>query len=389
MKITHLITRLIIGGAQENTVLTCRGLVELGHDVTLVAGPETGAEGSLWDQAKDSGTMLTTASHIRRAVNPWHDTLAIAELTRIFREISPDVVHTHSSKAGILGRLAAHRAQVPIIIHTIHGMSFNRTQGAISYRMYRSLERFVAKYTTMFVTVADAMIEQSVQAGIGPRERFITIRSGMEAEHFTPDPIARQRWRQKWGLTNEHVVVGTVARLFENKGYDEIIAAMPPIVTRVPFVRFVWIGEGKHRHLFEKQLKRLGLHDRVIFAGLITPNQVGEMINGFDMVVHASRWEGLPRALVQGLLLEKPGVSFDNDGAPEVIKDGVTGLLAPMGDVAAFADRIVRLSVDVELRLKMGREGRRICLQQFEWRQLARKMADLYERLAEKSKKNA
>ncbi len=161
MKITHLITRLIIGGAQENTVLTCRGLVELGHDVTLVSGPETGAEGSLWDQAKDSGAKLTTASHIRRAVNPWHDTLAIAELTRIFREISPDVVHTHSSKAGILGRMAAHRARVPIIIHTIHGMSFNRTQGVISFRMYRSLERFVAKYTTMFVTVADAMIAQS------------------------------------------------------------------------------------------------------------------------------------------------------------------------------------------------------------------------------------
>lgn len=388
MKITHLITRLIIGGAQENTVLTCRGLVELGHDVTLVAGPETGAEGSLWNQAKDSGAKLTTASHVQRAVNPWHDTLAIAELTGIFREISPDVVHTHSSKAGILGRLAAHRAQVPIIIHTIHGMSFNRTQGAISHWMYRSLERFVAKYTTMFVTVADAMIEQSVEAGIGPRERFITIRSGMEAEHFTPDPVARLRWRQKWGLTNEHVVVGTVARLFENKGYDEIIAAMPAIVARAPYVRFVWIGEGKHRHLYEERLKRLGLHDRVVFGGLIPPNQVGEMINGFDMMAHASRWEGLPRALVQGLLLEKPGVSFDNDGAPEVIQAGVTGLLAPMGDIGAFADLIVRLGADAELRLKMGNEGRKICLQQFEWRQLARNMADLYERLAKKGQVN-
>lgn len=382
MRIAHVITRLIVGGAQENTVLSCRGLVDLGHDVTLISGSETGEEGSLWDQARKSGVKLTTARHLRRAVNPWHDALAVSELMRIFREVAPDVVHTHSSKAGIIGRLAAHRAGVPVVVHTIHGMSFNRTQGCMGYRIFRSLERWAARYTTVFVTVADAMIEQSVAAGIAARDHFVTVRSGMETEKFTPDPVARKRWRQTWGLTEEHVVVGTIARLFENKGYDDIIAAMPAVVARVPHAHFVWVGDGKHRHKYENKLERRGLRDRVTFTGLIAPDQVGEVINGFDIVLHASRWEGLPRALVQGLLLEKPAVSYDNDGAPEVVQPDVTGFLAPIGNISKLADRAVALCSDLEKRRQMGIAGRKKCMREFDWRHMVRELADLYLKLA-------
>ena len=148
MNICHVITRLIIGGAQENTLLTCRGLSERNHQVTLIAGPETGPEGSLWDEARDAGHELIQEDTLRRAVRPVCDMKAFRALRRRFVDIKPDIVHTHSSKAGIIGRAAAAAAGVPIVVHTIHGMSFNRTQRAPVRWFYKRLEKWAARRTT-------------------------------------------------------------------------------------------------------------------------------------------------------------------------------------------------------------------------------------------------
>jgi len=378
MNIVHVITRLIIGGAQENTVLTCRGLVEAGHDVTLIAGEETGPEGSLWDQAEASGATLVKARSLRRAVRPVDDWRAVAELERIFRAKKPDIVHTHSSKAGIIGREAAHRAGVSGIVHTIHGMSFNRTQPWATQALYRFLERRAGRFTRSFVSVADAMTAQAVAAGLGPRERFTTIRSGMDTDGFAPNEAARRRVRAAWGVENDSVVVGTIARLFDNKGYDEIMAAMPEAIRRAPHVRFVWVGDGARRWQYEHRLETMGLRDRVHFVGLIAPMDVGAAVNGFDIVLHASRWEGLPRALVQGLLAEVPAISFDNDGAPEVVIPNETGLLVPLGDTGRLADAIACLASDAALRRTLGARGRERCLREFDWRTMVRELDALY-----------
>ncbi|MDO8631621.1 MAG: glycosyltransferase, partial [Phycisphaerales bacterium] len=258
LHICHVITRLIIGGAQENTVLTCRGLHEKGHRVTLIAGPETGPEGSLWDDARSIGCEVIALDSLRRAVRPIDDWRARRGLVQLFRRIKPDIVHTHSSKAGIVGRSAAFAAGVPGIIHTIHGMSFNRTQSRWVRAAYRMMERRAARYTHGIITVADAMIDQAVAAGIAARERFTTIRSGLEVERFAPSAESRRRHRSEWGVGDDAVVVGTIARLFENKGYEEIIAAMPSAVAREPRLRFVWIGDGANRSRYERELDRLG-----------------------------------------------------------------------------------------------------------------------------------
>jgi len=378
MRIVHVITRLIIGGAQENTVLTCRGLVEAGHDVTLVAGEETGPEGSLWDQAEASGASLVRLPSLRRAVRPVDDWRSVGELTRMFRQWKPDIVHTHSSKAGIIGREAASRARVPGIVHTIHGMSFNRTQPWHLQALYRFLERRAGRCTHAFVSVADAMTDQAVAAGLGPRERFTTIRSGMDTDRFAPDEEARRQVRHEWGVGDDDIVVGTVARLFENKGYEQIMAAMPEAVRREPKLKFVWVGDGAHRGRYERHLEELGLRDRVHFVGLIPPNTVGTVINGFDIVLHASKWEGLPRALVQGFLTEVPAISFDNDGAPEVVITGETGILVPFGNTAALMEAVVRLSKDPAQRRVYGRRGRELCLEAFEWRTMVAALESLY-----------
>ncbi len=382
LNICHVITRLIVGGAQENTLLTCRGLHEKGHRVTLIAGPETGPEGSLWDDARAIGCEVIRLDSLRRAVRPVSDWKARSELISTFRRIRPDVVHTHSSKAGILGRSAATSAGVPIVVHTIHGMSFNRTQPWLVHAAYRSLERRAGRVTDAFVTVADAMIDQAVAAGLGPRERFTTIRSGVEVDRFAPDAEARRRHRADWGVNDDEIVVGTIARLFVNKGYEEILAAMPGAVARQPRLRFVWIGGGAHRSRYEQQLERQGLRDRVTLLGLVRPQQVASLINGFDILLHASRWEGLPRAVVQALLTGVPAISFNNDGAPEVVLPDRTGLLVPLGDINGLANAMATLAGNSEKRKIFGQNGRLLCQKMFDWREMVNQIESLYWRLA-------
>ena len=382
MNICHVITRLIIGGAQENTLLTCRGLVERGHRVTLVSGPETGPEGSLWEQARRAGGEVVRVDAMRRAVRPISDWKALRELRRVFERIGPEVVHTHSSKAGILGRAAAAQVGTPIIVHTIHGMSFNRTQPAYQRVLYRWLERRAAGRTTAFVTVADAMIEQAVAAGLAPRECFATIFSGMDTRLFAPNPELRRRFRREWEVTGDEVVVGTIARLFENKGYEELLRAMPAAVARAPRLKFVWIGDGANRQHYEHRLTELGMRDRVHLVGLIEPGEVAQHLNGFDILIHASRWEGLPRAVVQALLTEVPAISFDNDGAPEAVIPNETGLLVEFGDTGGLTEAVVTLAADAELRRKLGRQGRVWCIDRFDWHRMVDQLDSLYKRLA-------
>lgn len=381
MRIVHVITRLIVGGAQENTVLTCRGLVERGHEVTLIAGEETGPEGSLWEQAERCGCKLIRLASLRRAARPLCDLRARCDLKRIFRREKPEIVHNHSSKAGILGRSAAAAAGVPVVVHTIHGMSFNRTQPWWIQAVYRTLERRAARHTTSLVTVADAMIEQSVAAGIAPREKFTTIRSGLETERFAPNAERRTHHRREWGVGEDEIVVGTVARLFANKGYEEILQAMPDAVRREPRLRFVWVGDGANRGEYERRLQEIGMRERVRLLGLVRPEEVAPILTGFDMLVHASRWEGLPRAIVQALLTEVPAISFDNDGAPEVVRTGETGILVPFGDGSGLSNAIVRLAGDAEARGRMGAAGRRRCLAEFDWRRMVERLEALYLKL--------
>lgn len=381
MKIVHVITRLIIGGAQENTVLTCRGHHENGHDVTLIAGPETGPEGSLWDQARNCGYRCITLDSLRRAIDPLRDLECVGEIARTIAALDPDVVHTHSSKAGILGRTARVRRIAPVLVHTIHGMSFNRTQPEPIQAAYRFVERRAAKRTDAIIAVADAMIEQSVAAGIAAREKFCTIRSGMETGAFAPSDDERREVRAGWAVHDDDIVVGTVARLFENKGYEEIIPASAAAAAKNERLRFVWIGDGKHRSRYENELERRGIRDRVTLTGLVPPTELPRLLNGVDLVLHASRWEGLPRVLVQGLLMEKPAISFDNDGAPEVVIPNETGVLVPFGNIDGLTEAILILAKDKALRDTLGSHGRARCLELFDWRKMVSEIEALYERL--------
>lgn len=381
MRICHVITRLIIGGAQENTVLTCEGLSQRGHEVTLVSGPTDGPEGSLIARVQAGGYRHVEVADLVRAVRPWRELRARRSLRELFRALRPEVVHTHSSKAGILGRLAARDAGTPAIVHTIHGMSFNRTQPWPVRAAYAALERHCAAFTDRIVTVAGAMIAQSVAAGVCRAEQMETIYSGMEIERFAPTVHDRRRVRAELGVGDEHVVVGTVARLFRRKGYEQLLPIMARAAANNPLLRFVWVGDGAQRGTYERELRRLGLAERTRLTGLVAPEEVARLLAGFDILAHPSQWEGLPRVVVQALLMEVPVVAFDIDGTPEVVLDGQTGRLIGLNRLDEFAAAVIQLASDDGLRRRLGASGREHCVRRFDWREMVARLDALYGRL--------
>lgn len=378
MRITHVITRLIVGGAQENTLSSVLGLREKpGLDVQLISGPAIGPEGSL--QCLDPHALIIP--HLIRPIHPYQDFLARRELESLFRRTKPDIVHTHSGKAGVLGRLAAARAGVPTIVHTIHGPSFGPFQGAVPNFLFRTAERRAARVTSHFVTVADAMTEQYLAAGIGHREQYTKIFSGFNLTPYFSAQTDRTL-RAKLTIGPEDIVIGIIARLFKLKGHDDLFAVAPEVVRRNPRIKFLLVGDGKWRARFENMARSLGLQKHVVFAGLIRPDEVPRYVGLMDELVHLSLREGLPRALPQALAAGRPVVAYDCDGAKEVCIDGKTGFLLRPGDLNGLIDRLLRLANDTALRERLGKAGREFVSERFSAERMVDDLHALYLKLA-------
>ncbi len=381
MKIVHIITRLILGGAQENTLLTVDGLHHrFGDDVTLITGPAEGPEGDLFERAKERGLKVELMPDLVRAIRPATDYRAYRELRRSIRRLTPDVVHTHSSKAGILGRAAAWAERVPAVVHTIHGLPFGPSESPAKNRLYIALERWAAKRCHAIVGVCDAMAEQALAEGVGRPEQYSTVYSGMDVEAFLHPPRPRAEVRRELGLADDEVAFGTVARLFERKGHDDILAAAPDVLRADPRVRFVFIGDGILRDRLVAETERLGIARAFRFTGLVPPGRIPELLNAIDAVVHPSLREGLARVLPQSLLVGRPVISYDVDGAREVVLPE-TGILLPPRSIEGLKSAILRLAADPALRDAMGLEGRARFADQFRHETMTAQLRSLYERL--------
>ena len=381
MRVAHVITRLIVGGAQENTLASVLGLREKpGVEVTLLSGPTTGPEGTLEPRAAEIPGLLTLVPELVRPVSPLHDWLALRKLTRLFRQQRPDIVHTHSGKAGVLGRLAAHAAGVPIIVHTIHGPSFGPFQGWLANFAFRAAERRAGRITTHFVSVANAMTEQYLAAGIGQPEQYARIFSGFNLEPFLNaknDPALRA----KLGINPGDFVIGKVARLFEHKGHDDLFAIAPTLALSHPTLKFLLVGDGALRPHFEQLVQQLGLERQFIFTGLVPPADVPALVGVMDVLVHLSRREGLARALPQALAAGKPVIAYDCDGAREVCRDGETGFLLPVGDTQQLKSRLEQTYFNATLCAQLGARGRELVQAQFPVQRMVDELHRLYLRL--------
>jgi glycosyltransferase involved in cell wall biosynthesis len=382
MRIAHVITRMIIGGAQENTLLCCRDLIRLfGDDVLLITGPSLGPEGQLLEQGRGAQVPLALVPDLRRAIHPWRDWRAYRELKHVLRDFRPDVVHTHSAKGGFLGRLAAHDLRVPAIVHTVHGAPFHPYQNSLARALFRWCERYAARRCHALVSVADAMTDLMVEAGVAPRDKFRTVYSGMDVEPFLAADQHRERVRQQLGFAPDDVVIGKIARLFHLKGHEYLIAAAPRVVRQCPAAHFLLVGDGLLRQRLEDQIRRAGLTGRFHFTGLVPPQRIPELLGAMDILVHVSLREGLARALPQALIAGRPVVSYDVDGAREVTITGETGFLLPPRSVDPLADALIRLTGDAGLRRRMGSCGQARFCDQFRHQTMTRQLRALYESL--------
>jgi glycosyltransferase involved in cell wall biosynthesis len=403
MRILHIITRLIVGGAQENTLLTCEGLHRRGHEVTLLTGPSPGPEGSLMRRAEMGGYRVMVTPELVRNPNILRDWKAYREIGKLCREMGPDVVHTHSSKAGVLGRAAGWKwkremrdakreTRGPAIVHTIHGLPFHPYQSFLARRMWIGMERFAARRCDHIITVADAMTRQALAAGVGAergRDLFTTIYSAMETEAFLNPGVTRAEVREKLRIPPTAYVFGTIARLQPLKGHSDLLKYAGELFAKVPDAHLLWIGDGVFREQFEAILRAQGWMGRVTLTGLVAPEEVPRLLPAMDVLVHPSYREGLARALPQALLAGVPVISYDCDGAAEVCIDPATGsptvpptgFLVKTGDAAGLCAAMVRIAHDRAAGAVMGQNGRVVCAQRFAADHMVKEIEAVYRRL--------
>jgi glycosyltransferase involved in cell wall biosynthesis len=330
-----------------------------------------------------SGTpdVLTRVPDLVRPVHPLKDFLARRRLEIIFRDTRPQIVHTHSGKAGILGRLAAASANVPIIIHHIHGPSFGQFQGTLANMAFTTAERRAAKVTTHFVCSAAAMTKLYLAAGIGRPEMYTRVFSGFPIEPFLK-AANDLNLRAKLGFTSEDFVIGKIGRLARLKGHADLLEAVRALLPKWPRVKVLIIGDGSLRQEIFDQATNLGLSRHVVFAGLVPPEDVPRYIGITDCVVHLSSREALSRALPQALVAGKPVIAYDFDGADEVCLENETGFLVRTGDVAAVTQRLLQLAEDLTLRQRLGERGRQRFAKEFSVEKMVATLHELYLKLA-------
>ncbi len=359
IKVLHIITRLILGGAQENTLATVSGFsLKDNYEVSLVTGPPVGPEGSLMDEARMHGIEPVLIPEMHREINPIRDLSSFIKLYRLILRGKYDIVHTHSSKAGILGRLAGKLAGVKVIIHTIHGLPFHPYQNKFLNFLYVILEKFTAYFTDRIITVCDAMKKKAVSAGIANESKFTTIYSGMDLTPFLETRKDNTQKRRELGIKEGEMVIGKIGRLFPLKGHKYLIHAAPGVVKVFPNVKFLIIGDGILKNKLKLEVSRLGLEDKFIFPGLVKREDIPGLISVMDILVHTSLREGLARVLPQAMACEKPVISFDIDGASEVVIQGKTGFLVPPEDTKSLSSAIINALSNPGKLSEMGQAGR-------------------------------
>ncbi len=380
--VVHIITKLELGGAQQNTLFTVSHLDREVYKPVLISG----TEGILVEEAKQlPGVNLHFVSDLVREIKPLKDLKALVKISGILKQIRADaksskvIVHTHSSKAGILGRWAARLAGIRLIVHSVHGFSFNDYQPSLMRAFYILLERITARITTVFITVSDADREEGIRKGIFTKDDVTLIRSGIDIKKFCDLPSDRISLRGHLGIDPDVPVIAMIACFKPQKAPLDFVRVAKKVSDERSDALFYLVGDGRLRPQIEQLIEELNIGDKVILLGW--RRDIPEIMHSIDLLVLTSLWEGLPRVLPQAMASGVPVVATNVNGAPEAIRNGLNGYLLAPGDIAGMAQKIVYLINNPEEALKMGRKGRELVAEFDIWK-MVKQQEVLYQNLS-------
>lgn len=378
VKIVHTITKLELGGAQQNTLYTLEHLPD-DYEGRLLCG-----EGGILDEEAEKSEKYTTifCPFLRRKINPYFDWRAYKWMVKYFNEIKPDIIHSHSSKAGILSRWAAKKAGVPVIIHTFHGFGFNPLQSKPIRKFFIWLEKKAAKVTTKLIFVSHANKNKAKSLGIGEDEQYMVVRSGIDIEKFAYQPEPRHRYLKNFidiNLQAEDKIIGNISCFKPQKGLHDFIRACSRLKDMGSY-KFVLIGDGVLRQELEKQVKEAGLSDYLAMPGW-WEEDVAKIIPEFDIMLHTAYFEGLPRVFLEAMACGVTIVATDVDGASDVIEHGVNGYLAKTQDIESMSGYVHELLQDESKRRIMGKKGREKLSVEFNISTMSDILNELYNKL--------
>ncbi len=381
LKALQIITHLALGGATETVLTMCRLADPSRFDMSLLSGEASSEEATLDESARQDGIALHHLPSLVRAIRPPADVRAYRDLVVWLRRERPDIVHTHGSKAGFLGRTAARAAGVPVVVHTVHGWGHHERQHPWLRRVYVALERRAARDTDCLVAVAAANRDKGLADGIGIPSQYAIIHSCIDIAAFRDVVVDAAALRLELGLPPDAPVVGTVGRLAPQKAPQDFVRMARLVHARCPDAHFVWIGGGPLEDALRGWLAEASLADVVHLLGY--RDDVPQLLRVLDVFALTSLWEGLPRVFAQAMCAGLPIVATRVDGAPEAITHGENGFLVAPQDMDAFAAHVITLLEDPALRRTLGQRGREMADPQFNQQHMVQQIEDLYLALAQ------
>jgi len=355
VKVLHTITRLVVGGAQENTIITSHLLDNKKYDIELIRGPQTGVEGSLLKRARKWNLKIFTFPYLVREISLIKDLFHLFKMIIFLEKKNYTIVHTHSSKAGVIHRLAAKIARVPIIIHTVHGWSFHTELPHLLRKFYIFWERIAAMCTDKIITVSACDVDKGLKEHIAVRKKYITIHSSIDIDKYAKPTKNILRIKQNLGLDKEKVIVGTVSRMVPQKAPLDFISVAHKICKKYDNVQFLFVGDGELKKEVEKFIANYNLENNVILAGL--RKDIPDMLAVMDIFVLTSLWEGLPRVFPQAMAAKLPVIATKLNGSKEIIKDNWNGYMTESGKPDQIVAKLEILINNKAKRERLGLNG--------------------------------
>jgi glycosyltransferase involved in cell wall biosynthesis len=388
VSVLRVIARLNVGGPALHVAYLTAGLTPRGYDTTLVAGTIARGEESMAYIAEQAGARVVALPGLSREISPFRDAVAVFRLAQLIRQVRPTILHTHTAKAGTVGRVAAlvaGRARPPIIVHTFHGHVLRGYFGPAKSTVFRVLERLLAKVTTVLVAVSPEVRDDLVQLGVAPADKFAVVRLGIELEQRVASDVPRDEVRRRLGIPPERFVVGWIGRMTGVKQTHDLLVALAELRARGVDAGLLVVGDGPDRAGFEHRAHELDLVRHCLFLGY--QEDVAPWYAAMDAVALPSGNEGTPVTVIEALAAGKPVVAYEVGGVPDVVREDVDGFLVPPGSTSGMAERLAQLAADPELGRRLGEAGRERVLERYGVGRLLDDIDQLYrETIAKKAR---